>query len=72
MIERIQFERPYLTDEVIAQVLANPLHKEMQPNGRISYWAYVDSLGKYVRIVTEPDGEIVTGYIDRDFTRRKK
>lgn len=69
--EKVQVERPYLTDAIIGQVLANPVRTEKQSNGRICYWAYIDSLGKYVRVVAEPDGEIVTGYIDRDFERRK-
>lgn len=60
--------RPYLRQEWLAEVVANPLHVEMQPNGRIRHWAYIAELGKYLRVITEPDGETVhNAFPDRGF-----
>lgn len=60
--------RPYLKEEWIQYVLDNPLRTEVQTNGRISHWALVTELGKYLRAVTEPDGETVhNAYPDRGF-----
>jgi hypothetical protein len=60
--------RPYLKDEWIEFVLANPVRKEIQENRRIRHWAFVDELGKYLRVVTEPDGETVhNAFPDRGF-----
>ncbi len=61
--------RPYLKTEWIEYVLENPVRTEVQENGRIRRWAYIQELGKYLRVVTEPDGEIVhNAFPDRSFT----
>ena len=60
--------RPYLRVEWIEYVLHNPVRTEVQGNGRIRYWAYVPDLGKYLRVVVEPDGETVhNAFPDRGF-----
>lgn len=60
--------RPYLKVQCIEYVLANPIRTETQPNGRIRLWAFIPDLGKYLRVVTEPDGETVhNAFIDRRF-----
>jgi hypothetical protein len=40
-------------------VLNNSSYTEIQANGRIRYWAFETELGKYLRVVTEPDGETI-------------
>jgi hypothetical protein len=60
--------RPYLRNEWIEFVLKNSIHKEVQENGRVRHWAFIDELGKYLRVVTEPDGETVhNAFPDRGF-----
>jgi hypothetical protein len=60
--------RPYLRTEWIEHVLTNPIHTEVQANGRIRRWAFVPELGKYLRVVTEADGETVhNAFPDRAF-----
>jgi len=40
----------------------------VQPNGRIRRWVFVAEAGKYLRVVTEPDGETVhNAFFDRRF-----
>lgn len=64
----VMVRRPYLKEEWIAYVLNNPLRKEIQANGRIRYWALIAEVGKYLRVVTEPDGETVhNAFFDRRF-----
>ena len=64
----VMTRRPYLKTEWIEFVLTHPFHKEIQENGRIRYWAFVDELGKYLRVVTESDGETVhNAFPDRGF-----
>jgi hypothetical protein len=59
---------PYLKEEWIKSTLDNPVRKEIQSNGRVRYWAFVDELGKYLRVVTEPDGETIhNAFPDRGF-----
>lgn len=60
--------RPYLKTDWIQAVLDNPVRSEVQPNGRIRHWAYVEDLDKYLRVVVESDGETVhNAFPDRGF-----
>jgi hypothetical protein len=51
--------RPYLTREGIESVLTNPLRTEVQANGRIRRRTLLQDVGKYLRVVTEANGETV-------------
>ena len=60
--------RPYLKTEWIEYVLANPIRTKVQANGRIRHWALISEFGKYLRVVTELDGETVhNAFADRGF-----
>ena len=60
--------RPYLKMAWIEYVLNDPIRSEVQANGRIRRWAFVSEVGKYLRVVSEPDGETVhNAFLDRRF-----
>lgn len=60
--------RSYLKVEWIKYVISNPIRIEVQANGRIRHWAFIPELGKYLRVVTESDGETVhNAFLDRGF-----
>jgi hypothetical protein len=64
----VMARRPYLRVEWIEQVLTDPIRTEVQANGRIRRWAFIPELDKYLRVVTEPDGETVhNAFPDRRF-----
>ncbi len=64
--------RPYLKWEWIEQVLQQPVYTETQPNGRIRYWGYIPEANRYLRVVTEADGETVhNAFFDRRFRPRE-
>ena len=64
----VMVRRPYLQAAWIKFVLRHPIRTETQENGRIRHWAYIPELGKYLRVVTEPDGETVhNAFPDRGF-----
>lgn len=64
----VMTRRPYLRQEWLEYVLKHPVHSEIQANGRIRYWAFIAELGKYLRVVTEPDGQTVhNAFPDRGF-----
>jgi hypothetical protein len=66
--DSVLIRRPYLKTDWIQAVLDNPVRTEVQPNGRIRHWAYVEDLGKYLRVVVETDGETVhNAFADRGF-----
>jgi len=46
----------------------SPARRETQPDGRVRYWAFIDELGKYLRVVTLEDGEtVLNAFPDRDY-----
>ena len=64
----VMVRRPYLKEEWITAVLSHPIRTEVQANGRIRRWGFIAEVGKYLRVVTEPDGEIVhNAFLDRGF-----
>jgi len=64
----VMIRRPYLKVEWIEYVLNNPIHTELQINGRIRRWAFISEMSKYLRVITEPDGETVhNAFFDRRF-----
>ena len=70
-VTSVMVRRSYLKKEWIEYVLKNPVRTEVQANGRIRRWALIAELGKYLRVVTEPDGETVhNAFPDRGFQPR--
>lgn len=69
--EQVLRKRPYLRAEWIAAVLADPLARIDQEDGRIRFWGAVETEeGKryILRVVTLEDGETVhNAFFDRDF-----
>jgi hypothetical protein len=64
----VMVRRPYLREEWIEAILSHPVRTEVQANGRIRRWGFIAELGKYLRVVTEPDGETVhNAFLDRGF-----
>ena len=67
-ITSVIIRRPYLKKEWIEYVLNNPIRVEIQPNNRIRHWAFISEAQKYLRVVTEPDGQTVhNAFFDRSF-----
>lgn len=65
--EQVLRKRPYLRREWCEAVIANPERVEVQPDGRVRYWGYVPELGKYLRVITEPDGSLHNAFPDRGY-----
>ncbi|MEW5940956.1 MAG: hypothetical protein AB1750_14910 [Chloroflexota bacterium] len=64
----VMARRPYLKVEWIEFVLKHPVRIEAQENGRVRHWAFIEEIGKYLRVVTESDGETVhNAFPDRGF-----
>ncbi len=62
----VQLKRPYVTEALCLEVIANPMRREVQPDGRIRYWGRV---GKHwLRVVVLEDGETLhNAFYDRRF-----
>ena len=65
-------KRPYLTVALCRAVLADPLRREVQDDGRIRHWGRValpdDAGARILRVVTLEDGETIhNAFPDRGF-----
>jgi hypothetical protein len=71
-VEQVLRKRPYLPTEQFDVILAEPLRRFEQPDGRIRYWGRVtdprDGQRRVLRIVTLDDGETVhNAFFDRGY-----
>jgi len=71
--EQVLRKRPYLKPEWCIAILENHIAREVQPDGRIRFWGYIEELsGKALRVVTLEDGETIhNAFPDSGFERRK-
>ena len=62
-------DRAMIRDEWIADVVAHPIHRQVQSDGRIRLWARIAAAGdRYLRVVLLEDGETVhNAFFDRRF-----
>ncbi|PJJ97783.1 hypothetical protein CO615_06885 [Lysobacteraceae bacterium NML75-0749] len=67
--DNVLAKRTYLTLAMCNAVIMNPVKKVQQDDGRIRYWGFEPSLGKWLRVVTLEDGlTIHNAFPDRNFT----
>lgn len=70
--EQVLRKRPYLSEEVCRDVLAQPLRTLVQPDGRSRVWGAVndrrDGARRILRVVVLEDGVTIhNAFFDRDF-----
>jgi len=67
--EQVLRKRPYIRREWCERIVAEPITREVQPDGRIRHWGEVAELGgRVLRVVTLEDGEtILNAFPDRGF-----
>lgn len=48
-------KRPYVTLDLCRRILAAPLARQVQPDGRVRYWGrMLDEPAQFLRVVTSP------------------
>ena len=70
--EQVLRKRPYLTVEMCREVVASPLRREVQLDGRIRFWGQVrlpsEQDARILRVVTLEDGETLhNAFLDRGY-----
>ena len=62
-------DRELIKEEWIVRTINNPLRTEIQSDGRIKKWGYIEEAGKYLRVILLRDGETIhNAFFDRDFS----
>ena len=70
--EQVLRKRPYIRRDWCRDVLAAPVRRDVQADGRIRFWGKIvragESQPRYLRVVTLDDGETVhNAFLDRGF-----
>lgn len=66
--EQVLRKRPYIKEHWCEKALNSAVKTEKESNGRIRYWVYIGEIGKYLRVITLPDGKTVhNAFPDRGF-----
>lgn len=70
--EQVLRKRPYIRREWCRDVLAAPIRREVQTDGRIRFWSRIVVAGearpRVLRVVTLEDGKTVhNAFFDRNF-----
>jgi hypothetical protein len=70
---RQRSDRAIIKEEWILDTIKKPIRTEVQSDGRIRKWRYIDEMGKYLRIILLEDGETVhNAFFDRNFKEEGK
>ena len=72
--EQVLRKRPYIDPAWCVEVIAAPLRRETQPDGRVRFWGEIATGGdtdpRILRVVTLADGETIhNAFFDRGFRR---
>jgi hypothetical protein len=66
-------DRAIIKEEWILKTINNPLKAEVQIDGRIRKWDFIEEVGKYLRVILLEDGETVhNAFFDRSFKEEEK
>lgn len=69
---RKRADRAIIKDEWILKTINNPVKTEIQTDGRIKKWSFINEVGKYLRVILLEDGETVhNAFFDRSFKEGK-
>jgi hypothetical protein len=61
-------DRAIIKEEWILKTINNPIKTEVQADGRIRKWSFIEEAGKYLRVILLEDGETVhNAFFDRGF-----
>jgi hypothetical protein len=66
-------DRAVIRDEWILDTIKKPVKIEIQNDGRIRKWKFIEDVGKYLRVILLEDGETVhNAFFDRKFKEEEK
>lgn len=61
-------KRPYLNIEWCIKAKDDYVKKQIQDDGRVKYWSYIESENRYLRVVYLEDNETIhNAFFDRNF-----
>ncbi len=65
-------DRIIIKNTWILKTIENPIKTEIQTDGRIRKWGYIEEVRKYLRVILLEDGKTIhNAFFDRNFKERK-
>ena len=65
----VRYSHPEIEDGWVERVVANPFHTEVQSDGRLRYYGYIEETGKWVRVILE-DGKLLNRFFGHGALKR--
>jgi hypothetical protein len=66
-------DRAIIKDAWILDTIEKPIKTEVQSDGRIRKWKFIEEVGKYLRVILLEDEETVHNvFFDRNFKEEEK
>lgn len=62
----VRRRRPDIKDEWVQKAIENPEYTDIQANGRIRHYIYIEECGKFLRVIID-NGEVLNAFLDRGF-----
>lgn len=74
--EQVLRKRPYIEREWCTEIVASPLRREIQVDGRVRHWGAIlrpgETEARFLRVVTLDDGETIhNAFFDRAFRKEE-
>jgi hypothetical protein len=65
---RQRSDRAIIKEDWIIDTIKNPIRTEVQSDGRIRKWKFIEDAGKYLRVILLENGETIhNAFFDRNF-----
>lgn len=65
----VRYRRPEIKDEWVKKAVYAPEYTEIQGNGRIRHYIYIEEYDKFLRVVID-NGEVLNAFLDRGFNQK--
>jgi hypothetical protein len=66
-------DRSIIKDEWILETIRKSVKTEVQTDGRIRKWKFIEEVGRYSRVILLADGETVhNAFFDRNFKEEER
>jgi len=66
-------DRATIREEWVLDTIKNPVKTEVQSDGRIRKWKFIEEVRRYLRVILLEDGETVhNAFFDRNFKEEGK
>src|SRR5262249_3012467 len=64
---RLRLAERQIEQVYVGRVIENPRRSRTQRNGRKRMWGFIEEEGRWLRVITLPDGTVHNAFFDKEF-----